>query len=298
MPVDKDAAAAEASAAAQTSEQQGEVSISDITELNTKNALTLLGTEKLFWTVLKDYFEAIEKKAKVILDHKAAERWRDYTIEVHSLKSTSRQIGADEIADVAMELEKAGNEGNIDLINEKTDGMIDNYLKLHEALKKYFGDAAEEEERFAEFEDIVSMLERMHEALDNFDTLQVDEVIEEMSKFQYSDENEEFFDNLKNAAADSDMDACLNIVNEWGKELINPNSGVKKTLELLNSLQEAIDNFDILEMDEVVNKMSRRSFGEIDKAFFEKMHESVESSDIAQCSEIVAKWKADIEARQ
>ena len=296
VPIDKDHAPAENQS--QESGQQGGFSVSDIKELNTQNAVSLLGTEKLFLTVLKDYFDAIEKKAKTILDHKAAERWRDYTIEVHSLKSTSRQIGADEIADVAFELEKAGNEGNIDLINEKTDGMIENYLKLKEALKKYFGDTAEEEERFAEFEDIVGALERMHEALDNFDTLQVDEVIEEMSKFKYADENEEFFENLKKAAADSDMDACLNIVNEWGKALIDPNSGSKKTLELLNSLQEAIDNFDILEMDEVVNKMSRRSFGDHDKEFFEKMNESVQSSDIAQCSEIVAEWKADIEARQ
>ena len=292
VPVDKDAAAPSEAAAAseESTHKQGTFSISDIKELNTQNALSMLGTEKLFWTVLKDYYEAIEKKANVILGHKAAERWRDYTIEVHSLKSTSRQIGADSIADTAAEMEKAGNDGDIALINQKTDGMIEEYIKLHDALRKYFADSGEEEERIAELEDIVSMLERMHEALDNFDTLQMDEVMEEMSKFKYSDESIDFFDSLKKATADSDMESCLNIVDEWGRALMEPNSGSKRTLGMLNSLQSAIENFDILEIDEVVNKMSNRSFDGDEKDFFDRLRKSVENSDIAQCSEIVSEW--------
>ena len=216
IPVDADHPLPEIVAPAE-SEQQDTFAISDITELNTANAMALLGTEKLFRSVLKDYFDAIEKKAKVILEHKAAERWRDYTIEVHSLKSTSRQIGADSIADVAAEMEKAGNDGNIALINEKTDSLIEDYLKLHEALKKYFGETEQEELRTAEDGDIVDMLSRMREALDNFDTLQMDEVIEEMSRFKYSDENAEFFDSLKLAVSDSDIDTCVDIIDHWDK---------------------------------------------------------------------------------
>lgn len=190
-------------------------SAADIKELNVKGALSMLGSEKLFWTVLEEYFNAIDKKSKAILEHKAAERWRDYTIEVHSLKSTSRQVGAEHLADIAAELEKAGNENNIALINEKTDGMIEEYLRLHEALTKYFSEAPAEEERFAVSEDINDMLNKMKEALDNFDTLQIDEVIDEMSKFRYSDKNAAFFERLKSAAEDSDIDSCLNIVEEW-----------------------------------------------------------------------------------
>ncbi|MCH5206106.1 MAG: PocR ligand-binding domain-containing protein [Oscillospiraceae bacterium] len=270
--------------------QRGKFSSVDIKELNTLNALSLLGTEKLFWTVLKDYFEDIERKTNVILEHKAAERWRDYTIEVHSLKSTSRQIGADKIADTAAELEKAGHDGNIELINAKTAGMIEDCLELHEALKKYFEDSGEEEERFAEFEDILSMLEHMRDALDNFDTLQIDEVIEEMSKFKYSDENEEFFGKLKNSAAQSDMAGCLNIVDDWGKALMDPDSGSKIILGMLGSLQSAIDNFDILEIDGVVSQMSHHSFSGIEKDYFERMKASVEESNIEECSRIVSEW--------
>ena len=283
-------------AAAAQAEQQDGFSPADIKELNTKNALSLLGTEKLFWTVLKDYYDAIEKKARVIQEHRAAERWRDYTIEVHALKSSSRQIGADKIADTAAEMEKAGNEGNIALINEKTDGLIEDYLKLRDVLSKYFAADDEEEERVAEPSDIAGMLERMREAVDNFDTLQMDEVAEEMSAFQYSDENTEFLDSLKQAVSDSDTDSCLDIIDRWSKALAAQNDSSGKTLDMLNSLQGAIDNFDILEIDEVVKKMEKLSFSGDEKVHFEEMREAVENNDIEKCSEIAARWIEDIES--
>ncbi|MDE7229692.1 MAG: PocR ligand-binding domain-containing protein [Oscillospiraceae bacterium] len=294
VPIDEDGTASE-TVSAPESTQQTAFSVMDIKELNVEKSLSMLGTEKLFLTVLEEYFHAIDKKSQVILDHKAAERWRDYTVEVHSLKSTSRQIGADHIADVAAELEKAGNDGNIALINEKTDGMIADYLKLRDDLKKYFANIDEDEERAAEFEDIMSMLDQMHEALDNFDTLQIDEVIEEMSKFQYPDDSTEFFELLKKAAADSDMDSCLDIVNKWGKALIDNGGKSARTLEMLNNLLEAIDNFDILAIDDVIDKMSHRTYSGEDLDRFERLRESVESSDIAKCSDLAAEWKGILE---
>lgn len=214
VPVDRNGTVIENVQTESENDSQG-YTASDIKELNVKQALTLLGSEKLFWTVLREYFNAIGKKSKAILDHKAAARWRDYTIEVHSLKSTSRQIGADHISEVAAELEKAGNDGNVALINEKTDGLIEEYLQLREALKKYFADSSDDEKRTAASEDITDMLEQMHEALDNFDTLQIDEVIEKMSKFQYSGKNAEFFECLKTAAADCNIDICLSVIEKW-----------------------------------------------------------------------------------
>ena len=188
-----------------TGSDSGSDTINNIKELNTKEAIARLGSEKLFLSVLKEYFSAIDKKYNAILEHKEAERWRDYTIEVHALKSTSRQIGADHISEIAAEMEKAGNEGNIALINEKTGPMLEEYLQLKEALKPYFAEDSDGEERFAQIEEILDMLEKMQVALDEFDTLQIDEVIEEMSKFKYSDENVDFFERLKKAAEESNI---------------------------------------------------------------------------------------------
>lgn len=267
----------------------------DIKELNIDHALSLLGSEKLFLTVLKEYYDNVDKKSGVILGHKAAERWRDYTIEVHALKSASRQIGADDIADMAADMEKAGNEGNIDLINEKTDILIEDYLKLRDALKKYFADEVDEEKRTAEFDDMMLMLDKMHEALDNFDTLQIDEVIDEMAKFCYYDKSAELFEKLRSATLDSDIYSCLKIVDEWGEWLVKQSSDSDRTVGLLDNLLSAIDEFDILKIDAVMDRIARHTYSGEEGKYFERLRDAAERSDIAQCTELAAEWKSYIE---
>ncbi len=195
-------------------------SILKIKELNTQNAMSLLGSEKLYYSVAKEYFEGIDKKSRLIREYKDEKRWHDYTVEVHSLKSTSRQIGADHLADLAAEMEKAGNESNIYLIQEKTDEMLSEYQRIKEVLAPYFPDSAKNgEKRTAGSEEIKGFLERMNTALDDFDTLEIDTAVEEMSKFNFEDESEVFFERLKVAAEKSDIDECTEICSEWGRKI-------------------------------------------------------------------------------
>ena len=268
----------------------------DINGLNTKEAISRLGSEKLFWSVLKEYYSAIDKKYATILEHKDAERWRDYTIEVHALKSTSRQIGAEHIADVAAEMEKAGNEENIALINEKTVPMLEEYLQLKEILKPYFDDGSENEERFAQFEETVDMLEKMQVALDAFDTLQIDEVMEEMSKFKYTEESVDFFEQLKKAAEESNIDDCLSIVDKWGIALVNSVSDGDKVIHMLGDLQSALDKFDTLEVDAVIEKMAKNSFpySGINKSYFDRLQEAAKKGDFDMCAQVAEHWSKAI----
>lgn len=273
--------------------EQDSGDIINIKELNTHEAMSLLGSEKLFRAVLEEYYCAIDKKYRTILEHKEAERWRDYTIEVHSLKSTSKQIGADHVSALAAEMEKAGNEGNIELIKEKTEEMLEEYMKLKDILKHYFPDIAVcgEEERLAESEEIMSMLEQMQVALDDFDTLQIDDVIEEMSRFLYGGEDAAFYERLKAAASESDIDGCQKIVAEWGKALIDSDTNGEKILDMLDILQHALDEFDTLEIDAVVENMSRRSYPDEQQEYFLRLREAAENSDIDKCGEIAAEWR-------
>lgn len=192
----------------------------DIPELNVKSALEMLGSKELFMTVLKEYYSSIDKKAASILGHKQAQQWREYTIEVHALKSISKQIGADFVSQLAAEMEKAGNEGNIELINQRTDELIAEYCKYKEILSPIFAsENKDEEKKTANSDDILYMLEQMQEALDNFDTLQIDEVIDEMSKYTYNEQQNEYFLKLKDLAKSSDIDGCGSVIEEWRNSL-------------------------------------------------------------------------------
>ncbi len=188
----------------------------NIEGLDTKTAIDRLGSVDLFMTVLKEYYDAIDKKADVIQGYFESGNIHPYTVDVHSLKSTSRQIGAMELADIAAELEKAGNEGNIELIKEKTMPMLAMYRAMKDVLRPHMPDEEKKEIVAASDSDISANLDKLSEALECFDTLAIDDVVEEMSGYEYSsDEHKACFDKLKDAAEISDIDAIGEVVNEW-----------------------------------------------------------------------------------
>lgn len=277
----------------------GDTNIANIKELDVSRAISLLGSEKLYRTVLKEYYCAIDKKRNSILEHKNNEKWRDFTIEVHSLKSTSKQIGADHLSSLAAELEKAGNENNVDFIMLHTEEMLTEYLKLKDILKPYFPEQSENEgEKPPQTADVFELLSKMQEALDNFDTLQIDGVVEQMSSYTFTGKQNELFIKLKQAAEESDIDVCSEIVSEWGKHIVGSDSTAVKgqaLLEMLGRIQNALDNFDTLEIDEVIDKMSKFSFTEKGKEYFEKLKAASDIYDLDRCNSIVEKWRSAAE---
>ncbi len=269
-------------------------SILDIRELNTEEALSLLGTEKLYYSVMKEYFESIDKKFDSIKSHWDAEEWQNYTIEVHALKSASRQIGADHLADLAAELEKAGHDNNIELIKEKNNDMLSEYLRIKDILTPYFPSAEENEEQNACREKIFEFLKRISAALEDFDTLNIDAVVEEMSKYKYQDEDAEFFEKLKSAAEESDIDKCMEICYEWNEALMNPKSDESKIIKMLDALQEALEAFDTLAIDEAVEKISHINIAERWQDYFKQLCDAAEKSDVDKCETISEEWRKAI----
>ncbi|MGN1417571.1 MAG: ATP-binding protein, partial [Oscillospiraceae bacterium] len=186
----------------------------EIAGLNTKSALSLLGSEELYRTVLKEYYLSIDRRADIIREHKLAGRIRDYTIEVHSLKSTSKQIGAEKVAALAAELERAGNEGDMALIDSRTDELLEEFLRLKDIIRPCFPECGEDGTAEAHA-DIAKLLDRMCAALDEFDILGIEEVLDDMAGCAYPAEQRELFERLREAAESSDLDACHDIIGRW-----------------------------------------------------------------------------------
>lgn len=195
--------------------------IEDVSFLNVAGALSLLKTEELFWTVLKEYYDTIEKKADSIEQHRNQKEWKNYTIEVHALKSTSRQIGADDLSELAAALEKAGKEDNIAFIEANTDRALSMYRELKDRLCSFFPAEENVEKKTCEPTEIVAMLGELEYAIEDFDTLLIDEVIEEMDVYQYDEEYSVFFDKIKESAEEGDIDTCGEICRLWKSEIIS-----------------------------------------------------------------------------
>ena len=201
----------------EAAESKPEISIEG---LNTASALSLLGSVSLFWTVLKEYYCAIDKKAAVIKSFMTSGEIKNYTIEVHSLKSTSKQIGADRVSEMAARLEQAGNQDDVRFINEHTDEMLEEYLKYKEILRPHFPDVSNTtEKKAASNEEINALLDEVSDALDDMDILIIEEVLEKFGAFEFDDVQNGYLEGLSAAAEEYDMDKCGEIIADWRRTL-------------------------------------------------------------------------------
>lgn len=194
------------------------VVLPDIPELNIQEALKLLGSEELFMTILADYYHAIPKKLKLIQTYKDKEEWHNYTVEVHALKSASRQIGANELSDRAAALEAAGNANDIDIILQNTDDVLNMYAYYHEILSPFFPEHQEVEGKPPITADVLKdVFAEMTQAIDDLDMDKMDDAIHTLDGYSFSDENRELYLRLCEAVADMDPDACEEVITNWNQ---------------------------------------------------------------------------------
>ncbi len=190
-------------------------------DLDVSYALKFLGNEDLFWSVLKVYYRAIEKKARLIKTLEEKEDWTGFTIEVHALKSSSKQIGAISLSDKAAALEQAGNARNSAYIHRHTDPMLEQYLGYRAVLKPYY---PEEEETDTDKEQIsdaglLRCFADMRVAMEDLDVDRMESVVQEMKHYHYEDWQQEMFAQLKEAVEEIEVDNCEIILQEWENKL-------------------------------------------------------------------------------
>ncbi len=187
-------------------------------DLDVVYALGILKSEKLFWSVLKEYYRVIDKKVELIKSLEEEENWTDYTIEVHALKSASKQIGAIELSEKAAAMERAGNARDTQRIHKYTEDMLRQYAGYKEILAPYCVDEEEGEGSIPD-ETLRQCFADLENAAEELDMDQVEEVLQEMGKYRYEDWQADLFARIKELAADYDMDGCVTIVREWESKI-------------------------------------------------------------------------------
>lgn len=105
--------------------------------LDTAEAMLNCGNEKLLMTLLADYYRLITPKADLIDSLLRDGDIKNYTIEVHALKSTSRMIGARELAEAFKQLEEYGHNEDTISIRSIHDDVVAHYRNLKNVLRPY-----------------------------------------------------------------------------------------------------------------------------------------------------------------
>ncbi len=182
--------------------------------LETEKAVDALGSAILYNKVLEEYYRSGPGKLSHILDDIAKSDWVNYTIKVHALKSSSRQIGAMELGNMAEALEKAGKAGDIDTIMKENPKAMELFKDLLEALKTIFPSEEEDvgEKPLMDRKEIISYLDKLDMACEDLDLDAMEEVGNVLKSHSFDDDLKEDISSLRQTIADVDFDTCAETV--------------------------------------------------------------------------------------
>ena len=168
------------------------------------------GSRKLFMSLLGDFYHLIDMKSGKIEKCLADGMIRDYTIEVHALKNTARLIGALELSEEFKELEKLGNENNVDSLTKKTPGVLNHYRSYKTILKPY-AVSAEGDKESVDSETVITALRSMAEAVDAFDLDGVDDAMRLLDTYALPGELHDDLERLRALVADVAMESIVEL---------------------------------------------------------------------------------------
>lgn len=191
-----------------------------IEDLDIQAAYAKLGSEKLFWSVLKEYYRVIGKKCALIRKYWQQRDYQAYTVEVHALKSASRQIGAMGLADLAERLEAAGNAKDEALIDAQTGALLEIYSSYQEILAPWCVEETKSESAVQTISrsELQRLLNDMQEAISGLDMDAMEAALAQMAKYQFEGEEKALLEGLQEATADFDSETGEELVNRWMKK--------------------------------------------------------------------------------
>ncbi len=166
-------------------------------KINLKAAVELAGGFENWLGLARTFVNSIEEKAAQIQEYFLQEQYKDYTIQVHALKSSARIVGALKLSQMAEEEETEGNR-LLSIINEeveneneieekkqefisqmkaKTEKLLEcyrSYLDILGPVKKYGQKTENEKEELSE-EELSKIIKALLSGCADFDLAKVEE---------------------------------------------------------------------------------------------------------------------------
>lgn len=175
---------------------------------------------ELYREILSDYADYIEEHAETIERAVAEKDFETYTIEVHSLKSTSRTIGAMELSYMARELEKNGKNREWEPILEKTAGLLAVYRGLYAVIMPYHIHAESgTQKKPVEYGEVHGLLSDLCASLEEYDSIWAEKTVSVLSGYDFTDTHAGYMERLVAALGKFDYETCRTVVLQWIGEL-------------------------------------------------------------------------------
>ena len=105
--------------------------------INIDSALELLGDCETYNEILKEYVNGINDKITNLTNFKNNNDMENYAILVHSLKSESRYLGFDKLADICLQHELKSKENDATYVNNNFNILLKELNNILGIVKKY-----------------------------------------------------------------------------------------------------------------------------------------------------------------
>lgn len=191
---------------------------------NLKNGLRYMGGDKsLYGKVLHDFHSILQEKETALEDFLQKGDMPGYAIIVHSLKGNARNVGADDLADEAFELEKMAKAGQLEDVTVRSPILFGMMSRMRNSLKVYLETEAveeekvqtepdEQEERITE-EEWVRALQELAARLDDFDGEGAAAKLRELKRYERPETDKKMLRLCEKAIRDYAYDIALEMVN-------------------------------------------------------------------------------------
>lgn len=160
---------------------------------DTESGLRYAAGDSSFYLELAEGFaESAGEKHAAIREAWQQQDWADYQIRVHALKSTARQIGANELSDLALQQELAAKDRHIPEIEAGADNLLQKYeqtallLRVMLHLNADTKEAANTQKELP-VEDLLRMLREAKTCMDNFEAESALEVLRPLASCTFAD---------------------------------------------------------------------------------------------------------------
>jgi len=184
--------------------------------LHLDEAVTSTGGMENYISIVKEFLVTVEKRSSMVAEYLEQEDIKNYTIQVHGLKSTLRLIGAYDLSDMAKELEYAGNEENKEYIFKNTPAFLDGFYDVADKLNIIFAEDEQDENLpLIDSVSLAEMIEVMTQGAEEFDFDLVESVMNSMAEFRMPDDFLDIYKKLKVAMAEVDFDSIVNMLNNY-----------------------------------------------------------------------------------
>lgn len=190
---------------------------------NLRNGLRYMGGDKaLYGKVLHDFHSILQEKEEALQDFLNKGDMPGYTIIVHSLKGNARNVGADDLADEAFELEKMAKAGQVEDVTVRSPILFSMMNNMRNSLKVYLESEEETvkqpekeeddtETRITE-EGWVNALKELAARLDDFDGDGAAAKLRELKRYDRPEADKKMLRLCEKAIKDYAYDIALEIV--------------------------------------------------------------------------------------